>query len=171
MSRKANPCSRKDIREIALMVRVIEGSINSLYFDILHFMEVTLPKLIPEYEFCVESIEEMGNAQGLTYPDRGIVIIREDVYNRAIAGNGRDRLTIAHELFHLLKHDCSHITFARIGNESNIKIYEDPEWQADAFGGELLVPNHLIQGLDAEEISQKCGVSRSAAKYQKKFSR
>ncbi len=171
MDRKAKPCSRKEIREIASMVRTIEGSVDSLYFDILHFMEVTLPKIIPRYEFCIESIEEMGNAQGLTYPDKGIVKIREDVYNRAVAGNGRDRLTIAHELFHLLRHDYSHITFARVSNKSNIKIYEDPEWQADAFGGELLVPNHLVQGLNAEEISKRCGVSLSAARYQKKFSR
>ncbi|MFG6327969.1 MAG: ImmA/IrrE family metallo-endopeptidase [Lachnospiraceae bacterium] len=151
------------------MVRILEGSVDSLFFDILHFMEVTLPKIIPEYEFCIEDIETMGDAEGLTYPDKGIVKIRQDVYDGAVSGNGRHRFTIAHELFHLLRHDDSNITFARIRKENDIKKYEDPEWQADAFGGELLVPNHLIQGLSAEEISQKCGVSLPAASYQKQF--
>ena len=150
-----------------MAVRSIEGSADSLFFDILHFMEITLPQIIPEYEFCVEGIKTMGDAEGLTYPDKGIVKIRQDVYNGAVSGNGRHRFTIAHELFHLLQHDDSNITFARIRKENNIKKYEDPEWQADAFGGELLVPNHLIQGLSIEEISQKCGVSLSAASYQK----
>lgn len=168
-SKKAVPCSRKEIREIAMNIRKLDRSTNSLYFDILRFMEVTLPSIVPSYEFCVESIEEMGNAQGLTYPNEGIVKIRSDVYEGAVAGNGRDRLTIAHELFHLLKHDDANITFARLEDDANIKAYEDPEWQADAFGGELLVPNHLIKGLSVEEISEKCGVSLAAAKYQKKY--
>ncbi len=165
--RKARACSRKDIRDVALAVRIIEGSTDSLFFDILHFMEVTLPQIIPEYEFCVEDIKIMRNAEGLTYPDKGIVKIRQDVYNGAVSGNGRHRFTIAHELFHLLQHDNSNIMFARAGKENAIKKYENPEWQADAFGGELLIPNHLIQGLSVKEISQKCGVSLSAASYQK----
>lgn len=149
------------------MIRKIEGSENELYFDILHFMEVTLPNIVPDFEFCIGDSEEMENAQGLTYPNSGVVKIRQDVYEGAVKGNGRDRLTIAHELFHLLRHEDYNITFARIEKGNSIKAYEDPEWQADAFGGELLVPKHLIQDLSAEEISEKCGVSLSAAKYQK----
>lgn len=167
--RKASACSRKDIREMAAIIRRAEKSYYDLYFDIIHFMEVTLPKIEPNYVFIVEEFEEMGNAQGLTYPNDGVVKIRSDVYGGAVAGNGRDRLTIAHELFHFLQHDDSNITFARVGKSNNIKTYEDPEWQADAFGGELLVPNHLISGLSAEEIARKCGVSLAAARYQKKF--
>lgn len=165
--RKAKPLSRWDIRADARMIRKIEGSEFALYFDILHFMEVTLPDIVPDFVFCIGDLDEMGNAQGLTYPNSGIVKIRQDVYEGAVRGNGRDRLTIAHELFHLLKHEDHNITFARVDKRDSIKAYEDPEWQADAFGGELLVPKHLIQGLSVKEISEKCGVSLAAAKYQK----
>lgn len=168
--RKAKPVSRQDIRTIASVVRGWEGCTNQLFFDIVHFMEITLPQIVPAYTFEVSSMEEMGAAHGLTYPDKAIVKIREDVYERAVDGNGRDRLTIAHELFHLLMHEDSNIVFAR-GNEVNdIKPYEDPEWQADAFGGELLVPHHLVQGMTVGEISLRCGVSYAAARCQMKVS-
>ncbi len=166
--RKAKPMSRKGIRNIANIVRKWEKCENTFYFDILHFMEITLPKIVPEYTFIVASMEEMGGAHGLTYPDKAIVKIREDVYDRAVDGSGRDRLTIAHELFHLLMHEDSNIIFARGGGDSNIKKYEDPEWQADAFGGELLIPHGLVKGMSATEISHRCGVSLAAANYQMK---
>lgn len=108
----------------------------------------------------------MGDIQGLTYPDSGIVKIREDVYEGAVRGNGRDRLTMAHELFHLLWHEDSNITFARGGFDEEIRRFEDPEWQADAFGGELLVPHHLTAGLSPEQIAEQCGVSMAAARVQ-----
>ena len=72
---------------------------------------------------------------------------------------------MAHELFHLLQHEKSNISYARTEN-GNIPLYRDPEWQAEAFGGELLVPHHLIHGMEVEDIIKKCGVSSKAAKCQ-----
>jgi len=51
----------------------------------------------------------------------------------------------------------------------SIKPYEDPEWQADCFAGELLMPYHLIQEMSKEEIMQKCKVSFTAACNQSKY--
>lgn len=165
-TRKAKPLSRQQIRDIANVVRKWEHAENKLYFDIVHFMDVTLPKIAPEFIMEVVPKEELGDAQGLTYPDSGIIKIREDVYERAVDGMGRDRLTLAHELFHLLQHDDSNITFARGNFAEEIRPYEDPEWQADAFGGELLVPHHLITNMNPRQISAECGVSMSAANVQ-----
>lgn len=164
--RKAKPLSRLDIRNIADIVRKWEDAENELYFDIVHFMDVTLPMIAPEFSMEVVSREELGDAQGLTYPDSGIIKIREDVYEGAVNGKGRDRLTLAHELFHLLQHDDSNITFARGNFAEEIRPFEDPEWQADAFGGELLVPHHLVTGMSPGQISVACGVSMAAAKVQ-----
>ena len=164
----AEPLSRENIRTMAKKIRIIEGSYNQYYFDIVHFLEVTLPKLDEGFNFRVMTKKEMGECHGLTYPDRNEIQIREDVYERAYNGSGRDRLTMAHELFHLLQHEKENISFARTKNGGCVETFRNPEWQADAFGGELLVPHYLIGGMDAGRIAIECGVSLAAARCQLK---
>ena len=156
----AEPLSRKDIRIMADKIRIIEGSKGKFCFDIVHFLDVTLPKLDEGFTLQIMPKSQMGECHGLTYPDRNEIQIREDVYDRACNGSGRDRLTMAHELFHLLHHEKTNISFAR---SENIETFRDPEWQADAFGGELLIPHDMVQGLPPEEVASKCKVSFSAA--------
>lgn len=66
----------------------------------------------------------MGECHGITYPDRNEIQIRQDVYDRAIAGSGRDRLTLAHELGHLLFHEKQNISYARVGDNTGIVVFE-----------------------------------------------
>lgn len=162
----AAPLSRKNIREMASFIRKIAGQENDLYFDIVHFLDVQLPKIDPKFTLIVEEKEELGECHGLTYPDRDEIHIRSDVYERACEGSGRDRFTMAHELFHLLQHEKSNISYARLGDGVKSKMYMDPEWQANVFGGELLVPWDLTKGMNADEIVDQCGVSMAAAKTQ-----
>lgn len=164
----AKPMSRKDIRGIARIIRKIQNAENTLYFDIMDFLEHTLPVLIPGFTLSVGTRAEMGECHGLTFPDRNEIKLREDVYEGALQGNGRDRLTAAHELFHFLEHSKESIVFARTGS-GNITTYTDPEWQANAFGGELLVSYDQARYLTIEEIADKCGVSKRAAMYQYKI--
>ncbi len=161
----AEPISRKDIRMMAKKIRIIEKSNGKYFFDIVHFLEVTLPKIDPSFTFLVKTIREMGECHGLTYPDRNEIQIREDVYERACEGSGRDRLTMAHELFHLLYHGKENISYARSGS---IETYRNPEWQADAFGGELLIPYDLVIGMNPHQVAIECQVSLAAAKCQLK---
>lgn len=162
----AAPLSRKNIRDMAYFIRKIAGKENSLYFDIVYFLDVILPKTDPDFTLIVEEKSEMGECHGLTYPDKNEIHIRSDVYERACRGSGRDRFTMAHELFHLLQHEKENISYARMENGAKIQTFRDPEWQANVFGGELLVPWHLTQGMNADEISKKCGVSVAAANTQ-----
>lgn len=162
----AAPLSRKNIRDMAYFIRKIAGKENSLYFDIVYFLDVILPKTDPDFTLIVEEKSEMGECHGLTYPDKNEIHIRSDIYERACRGSGRDRFTMAHELFHLLQHEKENISYARMENGARIQTFRDPEWQANAFGGELLVPWHLTQGMNADEISKKCGVSVAAANTQ-----
>ena len=150
---------------MATLIRKIARKENELYFDIVYFLEITLPKLDENFTFQVLTEENMGDCHGLTYPDKNLIQIRQDVYERAVEGNGRDRLTLAHELFHLLQHESINISFARTGN-NKVETYRDPEWQSDAFGGELLVPHNMIQGMSINEVATKCGVSMAAARFQ-----
>lgn len=163
----AEPMSRKEIRAISRFVRKLQKANTVLYFDIMDFLEHTLPRLYPGFTLSVGTKEEMGECHGLTFPDKNEIKLREDVYDGALNGNGRDRLTAAHELFHFLVHSKESVAFARIGS-GKIPPYKNPEWQANAFGGELLVPYDLAQDLTIDEIFEGCGVSYTAAEYQYK---
>ena len=162
----ASPLSRKNIRDMAYFIRKIAGQEKDLYFNIVGFLDVKLPKIDPGFVLIVEDEEELGECHGLTYPDRNEIHIRSDVYERAYNGSGRDRLTMAHELFPLLQHEKTNISYARLPDGAKIKMFQDPEWQATVFGGELLVPWYLTRGMTAQEIAERCGVSIAAANSQ-----
>lgn len=168
---KAAACSRKNIQGLVRMLKEQIGVEDELYFPIVQFLEIALPKLIPEFWLEVAPVSEMGIKHGETFPSKGLIRIREDVYNRAIEGEGRDRLTIAHEIGHLFLHDDNYISLCRLQPNEKLKAYEDPEWQADAFGGELLASSYLIKGMNEHEVAQKCGVSLSAARCQLRHSK
>ena len=63
-------------------------------------------------------------------------------------------------------HEDGAIALCRLAPNERLKPFEDPEWQADAFGGELLASSYLIEELPAYEVAAKCGVSMSAARVQ-----
>lgn len=67
---------------------------------------------------------------------------------------------------HLFLHENETIVLCRLDPTEKLKPYEDPEWQADAFAGELLAPSYLVKGLSEYEIQIKCGVSSAAARCQ-----
>ena len=109
----------------------------------------------------------MGNNHGLTDPRTGKIFIREDVYEGACHGIGRDRMTLAHELGHFLLHDGIALGLARVGNDEHVPTYCDPEWQASAFAAEFLMDHDIIRLMTPEEVAEKCGVSLQAARFQK----
>ena len=108
----------------------------------------------------------MGAKHGETIPSENRIRIREDVYERACYGHGRDRLTMAHELGHLLLHRVETITFAR--EDGDIPPYKDPEWQANAFAGELLAPYEYIKDMSIIDIASHYGITEKAASIQRR---
>lgn len=113
----------------------------------------------------IGTVVVVSGAYGIYFKD-GVpweLIIRQDVYDRAIAGSGRDRLTLAHELGHLLFHEKQNISYARVGDNTGIVVFRDPEWQADAFGGEVLMLKEVIKGHNVKEVMNLCKVSEKAA--------
>lgn len=163
---KADAISRQNIRDFVYMLKKEFGLESTLYFPILKFVENVLPLIVPDFQFEVVPESEMGNKHGETYPSKNLIRIREDIYLRAAQGEGRDRLTVAHEVGHLFMHEDDAIALCRLAPNERLKPFEDPEWQADAFGGELLASSYLIQGMSPYEVAKKCGVSMSAAQVQ-----
>lgn len=164
---RAAPRSRREIRRAAYGIRKSLGLENSLYIDVIRLLENFIPVYVDtSFKFLIATMSELGDAHGLTIPAENKILIREDVYNGACQGSGRDRFTIAHEFGHyFLHHDFG---LARVRDHEEVKTYCKPEWQADAFAGEFLMPAHLVHNMTAEEIAARCGVSLKAALCQKR---
>lgn len=166
---KAQPMSRASIRELAAEFRKQLKLTGVAYVDILSLMENVFPVLFAKDGFncSYETQEVMGNNHGLTDPRTGQIMIREDIYERAYAGKGRDRMTIAHELAHFILHNGVTIGLARAGEGEKVPPYCDPEWQATCFAAEFLMGAEVIKDMTPEQIAERCGVSLKAAQYQK----
>lgn len=163
---KAAAVSRMEIRNYANGFRKRLHLENERRIDIVFLFEHVFPLIFQKENFLVEIMpkEEMGNNQGLTIPRDGRIFIREDVYEGACRGNGRDRFTMAHELGHFLLHNA----LTGLGRSSgSIPVYCDPEWQANAFAGEFLMGHEIIKDMCPEEIAEQCSVSLAAARVQK----
>ncbi|MDO5748982.1 MAG: ImmA/IrrE family metallo-endopeptidase [Planctomycetia bacterium] len=137
-----------------------------MYFPVVQFLENILTILIPDFQLEIVPQKEFGSKHGETYPSKNLIRIREDVYLGAVNGCGRDRLTIAHEIGHLFMHEDDSIALCKLGPNEKLRPFEDPEWQANAFGGELLASTYLIKGMSVAEVSKQCGVSMDAARVQ-----
>ena len=154
-SLRAYPRSRNELRGMAQELRKILGIQEQLYVNVIALLEHVLPKIKVNgkelnYEIVPDSsLSEMAK----TYPEEGHIVIKESVYCGAVRGCYVSRFTIMHEIAHYLLHKNQAISFARRFGE--IKTYEDPEWQADAFAGEFLMPSNLIKGLSPGEISKR----------------
>lgn len=95
--------SLKQIRNFAKKIRIIFGIEEDGYVDIVRVYEYILQSIGVTFE--IVDCASMGDKHGETLIGRNVIRIREDVYDRACKGYGRDRLTMAHELGHLLLHN------------------------------------------------------------------
>ena len=156
---KAKGLSRVQIRSMALQLRKLLGLEDVLYIDVLQLLENVFASIGLDYEII--PIDEMEQ-EALTVPNENRILIREDIYSRAVEGQGRARFTIIHEIGHALLHGGRSVSYAR----GEIPTYCDPEWQANAFAGEFLMAYHLVKNMPVQQIAEKCGTSLAAARYQ-----
>ena len=117
------------------------------------------------------------------------VTLSEQTYAGIEADVPRCRFSVGHEAGHVFQHSAEVIRLSRIphltaallrGSYDNLRLYEDVEWQADAFSGALYMPARAMWSLElrgrltTEELCGRFGVSRPCAErrlktyYQKK---
>lgn len=159
----AKPLSRKAIREMANKLRSYFEISEEVPFPVIEFLEL-LASDGESLNYMIVADNELKGCYAKTLPDKNLILIKECVYNGACDGNPRDRFTIAHELGHFLLHDGNSISFAR--SDEKIKAYQNPEWQANTFAAELLLPSTAIVDKTIEQISKKYNVSLKVAEIQ-----
>lgn len=164
----AKPTSRFKIRSVASHIRNIFGLQDVCFFPIVQLLEYGIHQIDESFSYEICNQEELGNRYGITVPQQSLICIREDVYLGAVEGKPRDRFTIAHEIGHYFLHSPSTVTFARMEGALKVPSYSDPEWQANAFAGELLAPPSIIREMTVDQIVKKCGVSKPVAEIQMK---
>lgn len=160
---KANPCSRADLSAMAWRVRKFGGCTTVKAFPIVEIIEHNL------MDYCSLQVlddSECDVNEAWTVPELGNIYVRNSVYEAAVNGNPRARFTLAHELGHRIFHTSSQIARCSIDEMVQLKIYQTPEWQADAFAGELLAPTRMISGLSISEICDQFTVSYDCARIQ-----
>lgn len=155
--------STKLIREEADCVRKALG-LGTKKVSMISIIEFILPSLLSGFSYEIKTKDEMGSDEALTYPDRSLILIREDVYISATNGEGRAQFTLAHELGHLVMHTGLGGSLSYARNSLSHEVYEDSEWQADTFASEFLMPyTETLNCINPNEIHEKFGVSISAA--------
>lgn len=163
---EAKPESRENLRYLAELVRKELGiALDKKYVDVTWILE-KLDVLDSEYSYEIVDDDQLeAGVQAQTDIIKNTIYIKESVYEGAIKNNGRDRMTIAHEILHLILHQPVALTLYR--RTDDLPVYKNPEWQAECFAGELLMPYDQIKDMTEEEIVEQCKVSERAAHYQK----
>jgi hypothetical protein len=87
-----------------------------------------------------------ASKEGEYTPETNVLVLPEDTYNKACAGEPRYRFTIVHEIGHAILHghqlrvrSSAGITVNRYRRQ-DLRPFEDPEWQANAFAAGSLLP-------------------------------
>jgi len=161
----AQPCSRNNLRHLAMKIRRMIKAENILYFPVVKLLEL-MPVLFGCCFRIVEDWELPSDVHAETDVLNHLIHIKQSVYDGACNGNGRDRMTIAHEIGHYLLICVLGFKLQRSFEGSAIQKWRDPEWQAKCFAGELLIAEHLVKGMTPNQIAKACGVSVHAAETQ-----
>jgi transcriptional regulator with XRE-family HTH domain len=156
------PLSTDTIRTFAEKVRSAFVENDRVDFPIMDVIEFRLGLLFDGFYLDVRDRESMGEDEGRVIGGTMSLALREDVYEKAWNGDGRDRLTACHELGHFMMHRT--VTMARTCDDT-VEIFRDAEWQADTFAGTLLMSQrHLAKFKDPEHAAKLCEMSGLAAK-------
>ncbi len=158
--------TRKQLRQLAGDLRRYLGIENALWVPIVELLDV-LSEVLDDFSYEIVSDDILPkDIHAETDIRTGHITIRESVYERACDGEGRDRMTIAHEIGHFVTLCLCGFKLQRNFSRKVVKPFNDPEWHAKCFAGEFMIAYDLTEGMTPMQIAEVCGVSYDAAEYQ-----
>lgn len=163
---KVAPCNRKQLRTVASdCVELLkkEGCFKEgrAFLDTSFLLENLLFRA--NYQLHIVDESELTETAAFTIPEKGLLILRSDVYDGLIENDAFARYTVVHEFSHIVLDHA--ITLHRGEQLGNHEWWEDSEWQANNLAAEILMPVEVIKELGAKPIliQAECGVSSRAA--------
>ena len=163
------PLSRLQLRELARIFRKGLMLDDAIKLPVTQIVE-SFPLIIGDEDFYFEYVDNSyfpENTHAAYYPEDNCIRVKESVYLSACNGDGRDRMTLMHEISHALLLKVCGVQFNRRFEGQVVEPFRDPEWQAKCLAAELMIPYHLVKDWNPFDIAEKCEVSFQAACYQK----
>lgn len=153
---KTNPLSVKDISLIASSTRKKYNVKSDDAFPILEYIDYLFGEGLLSIQLLDDNDPYLDKNTPAVYNTKdNFIYIKESVLTEIEEGNYRSNFTLAHELFHYLQHQVLGFEFEEVEDR---KTYEDPEWQANCYAGELLLPTDYLN-MDDEYLSKHFMVS------------
>ena len=160
---KTNPLSVDSIKSITSSIREQYGIAKDQAFPILD----VLNKLFDDNYLSIQLLEDDDpyldkDTPALYNAKDNFIYLKESVIVEIENGNYRSNFTLAHEFFHYLQNQILGFSFEEVEDR---KPYEDPEWQANEFAGELLLPKEFLDNDDEYlashfQVSMECVLTR-----------
>lgn len=156
--------TEEEITRIALAVRGMLEFDNQCCPDLIFAVENYLPKVIPQFALIPVRDDYLGEGRRAVtkfHPPR--IEITNTGY-KELRGNGLEsRFDIVHELGHLFLHHDGSASLYKYRSAGNVihvrRASMSGERQADIFGREVLLPQHIVRFHDTvDEIVQFCRV-------------
>ena len=145
------------IKEMALYFREKYNIRKDSYFPILEVIYDFFEKGLLNFEIVDECNED--NVVGKYDYITNTIKVRSDVVEEYYANIYRSNFTLAHEFFHYVQAKILNFSFCVV---DNCNMYENSEWQANEFAGQLLITQEYTH-LSEEVISQMFHVSIECA--------
>jgi len=159
--RIVRPRTARQIERLAADARSALGLSQDGRISMQPLLEQVLYEILEGYDFRVCDDKDMAQMEGLTDDREPIIYLKASTYHALERGDGRARMTAAHEFGHLLMH-CGAPTFRAFS-----EVYEplcDPERQANIFAAAFLMPAEAFKRCrTVNEAMRRFGVSRDAA--------
>ncbi|MGM9970912.1 MAG: ImmA/IrrE family metallo-endopeptidase [Anaeroplasmataceae bacterium] len=142
--KKTNPLKIVEIEMIANNLRREFGISLDSHFPILEIIEELHNNglLTIQYMEDTDSIFE-ANTPAKYNPIDNFIYVKESVLEELENKEYRANFTLAHELFHYFECKVLGFSFEEV---ETCPSYCNPEWQANEFAGQLLIPTYFIEG-------------------------
>ena len=168
---KTNPLSVKNIERIAFELRNEFNIKETEYFPIIKVLDTFFEDKLLSYQIVENNTNIMDESCVALYNAKeNYIYIKESVVEEYEQGIYRSAFTLCHELFHFLQNIALKFEFEEC---EKCKYYEDVDWQANEFAGQILIPTKYL-AIDEETIqklyhvSLECALTRKA-KAQKRL--
>lgn len=159
------------IREYAMRIRKLLGYKDNEFINspkLFDRLSIFFDKFGLYFDYRVLNDDDKifePNEEAFTDLASGTIYIKESVMKESCCKRyRRGTFTLMHELGHYFLHYLQNeVKLSRVADNIYVPRYQDPEWQADVFASEFLMPFKECVSMNPEEIRNIYHVSRKAS--------